>query len=112
MIHRAMHGKIMRGYLSSQVAPRRAASMAGNKKRTSGNGSAVATTSPAFWVQVIRDVLSKTPPIDAVFLWRDDANVVHVFSVVRDFQPKIYDQLLKKERAIERDLPETAFEFH
>ncbi len=86
--------------------------MAVNKKRSSANGSALATTSPASWAQLIRDVLCKTPQIDAVFLWRDDANVVHVFSVIRDFQPKIYDQLLKKERAIERDLPEIAFEFH
>ena len=86
--------------------------MAVNRKRTSANGSALATTSPASWVRVIREVLSKTAQIDAVFLWWDDTNVVHVFSVVRDFQPKIYDQLLKKERMIERDLPEIAFEFH
>jgi flavoprotein len=86
--------------------------MAVNKKRASGNGSTVAAKSRASWVQVIRDVLRKTTQIDAVFLSRDDANVVHVYSVARDFQPKIYDQLLKQERVIEKDFPEIAFEFH
>jgi hypothetical protein len=104
-----MRGIITRGYLSFQA---RATNMGVNKRRTSANGSAVAAKSPASWVQVIRGVLSKSPQIDAVFLLRDDANVVHVFSVVRDFQPKIYDQLLKQERVIEKDLPEIAFEFH
>ena len=61
---------------------------------------------------VIRRALSRVPTIDAVFLLTDDANVVHVFSVVREFQSKLYDKLLTKERAIEKDLPEIAFEFH
>jgi hypothetical protein len=61
---------------------------------------------------VIRSALSKMPEIDAVFVLTDDANAMHVFSVVREFQSKIYDKLLKKERAIEKEFPETAFEFH
>lgn len=67
---------------------------------------------PASCADVIRHALSKTPEIDAVFLLTDDANVVHVFSVVREFQSKLYDKLLKQERAIEKDLPEIVFEFH
>ena len=67
---------------------------------------------PASCADAIRRSLSKMPGIDAVFLLKDDANIVHVFSVVRDFQSKIYDQLLKKEHAIEMALPEIAFEFH
>ena len=43
---------------------------------------------------------------------RDDANVVHVFSVVREFESKIYEKLLKRERAIERNLSQVSFEFH
>lgn len=61
---------------------------------------------------VIGRALSKTPEIDAVFLLTDDGNVVHVFSVVREFESKIYDKLLKKERSLEKDLPEITFEFH
>ena len=61
---------------------------------------------------VIRRALSKAPAIDAVFVLTDDADVVHVFSVVREFQSKLYDELLKKERAVEKVLPEIVFEFH
>ena len=67
---------------------------------------------PASYEDMIRRVLSRTPEIDAVFLMTDDANVVHVFSVVREFRPRIYDKLLKEERMIEEDFPEIPFEFH
>jgi hypothetical protein len=56
--------------------------------------------------------LSKLPEIDAVFTWTDDCDVVHVYSVVHDFQSKFYDKLMKKERLVERDFPEIPFEFH
>jgi hypothetical protein len=64
------------------------------------------------WADVICRALSKVPEIDAIFLLTDETSVVHVFSVVRDFQSKIYDKLLKKERALEKDLPEIPLEFH
>src|SRR5438067_13478240 len=86
--------------------------MAMKKKPKVGTGSTVVMKCAASCADVIRRALSKTPAIDAVFLLTDDANVVHVFSVVREFQPTLYDRLLKKERAIEKDLPEIAFEFH
>ncbi len=82
------------------------------KKPKVGNGATAVVKCSASCADVIRRSISKTPEIDAVFLLTDDANVVHVFSVVREFQSKIYDTLLKKERAIEKDLPEIAFEFH
>lgn len=82
------------------------------KKPTGQNGSTVVMKSRAGCADVIRGALSRMPEIDAVFLLTDDTNVVHVFSVVKEFQSKIYDKLLKKERAIEKDLPFIAFEFH
>lgn len=82
------------------------------KKPKVGTGSTVVMKCTASCADVICRALSKTPAIDAVFLLTDDANVVHVFSVVREFQSKLYDTLLRKERAIEKALPEIAFEFH
>jgi len=82
------------------------------KKPKVVNGSAVAMKCPAICGDVVRRSLSKTPEVDAVFLLTDDSNVVHVFSVVEEFQAKLYDKLLKKERAIEKALPQIAFEFH
>lgn len=81
-------------------------------KRKPKKGSTPVMNRPASCADVIRHVLSKTPEIEAIFLLRDDANVVHVFSVVKEFQSKIYDKLLKKERAVEKAFPEIAFEFH
>jgi hypothetical protein len=86
--------------------------MAVKKERKARNGSTEARKGSASYGDVIRRALSRTPEIDAVFLLTDDANVVHVFSVVREFQSKLYDKLLKNERAIEKDLPHIAFEFH
>lgn len=86
--------------------------MAVKKKTTKRSGPTGVVKRPTSWVDVIRGGLSKTPEIDAVFLVTDDLNVVHVFSVVREFHSKLYDKLLKKEAAIEKDLPEIAFEFH
>lgn len=86
--------------------------MAVNKNPKIGNAPRVATKRSRSCADVIGRTLSKTPEIDAVYILKDDGNVVHVFSVVREFQSKIYDKLLKKERAIEKDLPELAFEFH
>jgi len=56
--------------------------------------------------------LSKLSEIDAVFISTDASNVVHVFSVVRDYQSKMYDKLLRKERLVEKDFPGIVFEFH
>jgi hypothetical protein len=86
--------------------------MAVKKKPTTGNRSTAVMKRAASCEDVIRRVLSKAPEIEAVFLLTDDANVVHVFSVVREFQSKLYDKLLKKERAIEMVLPEVLLEFH
>jgi hypothetical protein len=82
------------------------------KKPTKRNESALLAHNRVSCADVIRGLLSKVPKVDAIFILTDDANVVHVFSVVHEFQPKIYDKLLKKERAIEKGLPEYAFDFH
>ena len=86
--------------------------MAVKKKLRNGNGSIAVMKRPSSCAAVIRRVLCTTPEIDAVYLLRDDANVVHVFSVVREFESKIYEKLLKRERAIERNLSQVSFEFH
>src|SRR6266542_1895150 len=62
--------------------------------------------------KTLRRVLSGVSQIDAVFFMRDDTNVLHVFSVIREFQSKLYTKLLSKEAAIEKRFPEIAFEFH
>jgi hypothetical protein len=85
---------------------------AATKKSAPTNESTLAMKCAASCEDVIRRVLCKAPEIEAVFLLTDDACVVHVFSVVREFQSKFYDKLLKKEHAIEHALPEILFEFH
>ena len=82
------------------------------KKPTTRNGSIALGKRAASCEDVIRGVLSKAREIEAVFLLTDDAEVVHVFSVVREFQSTLYDKLLKKEHAIEKALPEILFELH
>ncbi|HEV3445660.1 MAG TPA: hypothetical protein VG099_13515 [Gemmataceae bacterium] len=82
------------------------------RKPTAGNGSALASKRAASCQDVIRRVLCKAREIEAVFLLTDDANIVHVFSVVREFQAAFYDKLLKKEQTIAKVLPEIVFEFH
>jgi hypothetical protein len=86
--------------------------MARNSKPKAGKATTVAMKRARSRADVIGRTLSKMPEIDAVFLLNEDGNVVHVFSVVREFESKIYDKLLKKERAIEKGLPEIALEFH
>ena len=86
--------------------------MAAKRKPITGNGLGVGLKKSRSFTRVIRGVLSKTRAIEAVYLFTDDANVVHVFSVAREFRSSLYDDLLKKERAIGRGFPEIAFEFH
>lgn len=86
--------------------------MAVKRKPKAGNGSTLVVKRSASCAGVIRRALSKIPEIDAVFVLRDDANIIHVFSVVREFRSRIYDRLLKKERALEKALPESALELH
>ena len=101
---------IQTGYLYFQDGAVKVVTM--KKKPSLTNGSAVVNKRPPSCKDVIRRSLSKLHEIDAVFLLPDDANTFHVFTVVRDFKAKLYDGLLKKERAIEKKFPEIAFEFH
>ncbi len=86
--------------------------MAAKKQTRAGNGSTAVLSRPATYEKAIRRVLSGVPQIDAVFLLRDETNVIHIYSVVREFQSKFYTRLLPKETAIEKKFPEMAFEFH
>jgi len=56
--------------------------------------------------------LSKIPEIDAVFLLTDEDNIVHVYSVTREFQERMYDKLIKQQNRVEQDFPGTIFDFH
>jgi hypothetical protein len=66
---------------------------------------------PKSWQDAVNLHFVKIPEIDAVFTASDN-NVVHVFSVVREFKDSVYDKLLKKERLIEKAFPEISFEYH
>ena len=62
--------------------------------------------------RVISRRLAAVNELDAVFVSMDEDAIVHVYSVVSDYDDSIYRHLLKQERLIERDLPETRLEFH
>src|SRR5882762_1920556 len=86
--------------------------MAAKKNSKMQNGSTSVLRRESSPNDVIRRILSKSPEIDAVFLVTDESHVVHVFSVVREFHANLYDKLLKRERTIEDELTNIAFEFH
>lgn len=60
--------------------------MAARKGAQATNGPARVVRRAGSCEVVLRRVLSKAPDIDAVFLLKDASNVLHVFSVVRDFR--------------------------
>jgi len=60
----------------------------------------------------VRRHLSQAQGVDAVFIWLDDAGVVHVYSVARDYRDEVYRSLSKKERLVEKECPDVTFEFH
>ncbi len=82
------------------------------KKQLKNGSTAVIRRGSSSHREAIRRVLSKLPQIDAIFVLTDETNVVHVFSVVREFQSKLYTNLLRKEQALEKKFPAIAFEFH
>jgi hypothetical protein len=55
--------------------------------------------------------LSKIQAIEAVFIFTDE-DLVHVYAVVPEYNSEIYEKLLKQERLIQREFPETRFDFH
>jgi hypothetical protein len=62
--------------------------------------------------QALNRRLSKVESIHAVFLTTDDERIIHVYSVVSDYRPDLYDKLLKQERIVEKEFPKLTFEFH
>jgi hypothetical protein len=55
--------------------------------------------------------LATIQDVDAVFVSTED-DVVHVYSIVREFDDGAYEKLLKKEEEIQQACPEIVFEFH
>jgi hypothetical protein len=61
--------------------------------------------------QRIVSQLSKVPEIQAIFTRTDEEGVCHVYSVVEEHSSAIYQKVMKKERRIERELPDIHFSF-
>jgi hypothetical protein len=73
--------------------------------------SARAAVRPKDWREALRAHLAKVPEVDGVFM-SAEKNVIHVYSVVLEFNDRLYKRLLKQESLIEKGFPEIAFEFH
>jgi hypothetical protein len=107
--HRQVHRQLARDGL---VYPsERVGVVMGNSRAKSISSSGPAKQVTGLAISMSRH-LSKLREVDAVFTWADDGNVIHVYSVVHDFQSRTYKKLLQKERLVERDFPEISFEFH
>ena len=85
--------------------------MAATRKTRQKNKPTTTPARPESLPKAIRFHLAKIRAIDAVYVVVDN-NVVHVFSVVREFEEAVYDKLLKKERLIEKAFPDAVCEFH
>ena len=81
------------------------------RKRTSANSFAEAKKSQSC-EGLVASQLSNIPGIDAVFIYADDDGAVHVYSVVPEFSFGLYKRLAKRERIIEKSLPQLRFDFH
>ena len=81
------------------------------RKRTSVNSLAEAKT-PQSYEGLVASQLSNIPGIDAVFIYGNDDGLVHVYSVVPEFSFGLYKRLAKRERIIEKSLPQLRFDFH
>lgn len=55
--------------------------------------------------------LSKIRAVDAVFISTED-DIIHVYTVVFDYNSELTNKLMKTERLIEKDWPGISFEFH
>lgn len=64
------------------------------------------------WQESIRRHLSTVRGIDAVYTRVDLRNVVHVTSVIKDHDSKIYDSLIPKEDSVEKENAGVFFDFH
>jgi len=78
----------------------------------SRNGSVTLVAGPPSHEQVLFRRLSRIDELDAAFISSDDDGMIHVYSVVPDYSDSLYSKLLKQERLVERELPQTRFEFH
>ena len=63
------------------------------------------------WRDAIRRQLAKVPEVDAVYV-SAYGTYVHIYSVVEDFDDKMYKKLLKQEALVEKEFPRHYFEFH
>lgn len=95
--------------------------MAGKKKAASTAAAAHRSAPPAASLlgrtayrllqSTLERRLSKVPDVDAVFFAPDD-DVIHVYTVVPEFDARVYEDLMRQERLIEKDWPGINFDFH
>ncbi len=69
-----------------------------------------ATTVP--YQRSLAQHLGAVAKVQAIFSQEDENGVVHVYSVVDEFDDKVYKLLLKRERLVEDDFPDAKLEFH
>jgi len=91
--------------------------MAADKTRTKKKPAAKAAPAssngkPAAHEDSIRRHLSKVHGVEAVYTWIDPHNIVHVVSVVKEHDSRIYDRLIPGEERVEKDNPKVFFDFH
>ena len=55
--------------------------------------------------------LSKVGDVDAIYVWLDSATYCRVYSVVEEFDSKIYPKLERRERLVEKEFPDISFDF-
>ena len=64
------------------------------------------------YAPVICRHLSKVKEVDGLYALEADDGVIHIYTVVGEFESKIYDKLLPRERVIEKECPDIHFDFH
>jgi hypothetical protein len=76
--------------------------------------AAPATTEVAYesYHGTIVGKLSTVKQIQAIYASVDDAGTVHVYSIAPEFSDRLYNELLKQEREVEKKFPGVSFEFH
>lgn len=65
------------------------------------------------WIPlVVAAELERASDVDAVYVHEDEERVLHVFVVVFEHRPAVYDCLLAAEDSIRARLPDAALHFH
>jgi len=80
------------------------------KKSKPKKSSKKQASQPKDWREAVRLHLAKVVEVEAVFARIQD-NVLHIYTVVAEFSEG-YQQLMKRERQVEKAFPKMRFDFH